>query len=712
MAIKIYQSQIRPTEQISEVASTPGMKIDQETAQTIGKSVSRFGDTAFNTYVDIEKRKSENEALQEREKYLVGDREKGVKGLTEIREEASLYAEPTEAKKFYNEQFELLKNSVGGDYKYSFTKDKLNNYLDKQKIEDLNHVGILATRNFISNTQETEKKYLENLNKKVVYGETQEEVDMATSTFEARVNSDEFKKIFGKNTQKVLDGYYTDRDFYTAKRMEDKEFGSGLEFAKNSKYLGVDKYEQINAYNKTQMAIVKAENEQKVSSLSKEADDYIIPNKEALDKAEQTAIKTKDATLLTKINEIKDKTAFLTEFKNRPREDLNKFLDEGQKILQKQQAVTKDDKGNIIAAAQGADPALYKKVKFAQDFLNKLNSDLEKDSLTTANKIGIHNIPSLGTQTFLENPGDKDNQAIFAAQIRNRTAQAQSVAQWYGVKPQYFTQQEKTALTDWLNNTTNPILVKNVTATLVAGFGNKADEAFKEISKDNKILGHLGGLLLVSNNEKAADDLLKGRKLIKDGQIKVFSDDDVSFQTWKRNNNKIFYNNPDTYNSSLEAAKAIYISRKYDKSKDTTVFNSSDFKEAFEEAIGKNGKNGGIDTSLGSDNSQVIPAWMKNGDFSKVVNLIKKDQDLFYKATDKNFPITADGKKVDIFSDGTPTFINVGYGKYIVARNGHPAKTANPGYLLSSNFDSDKKGSQQYLVIDFNKIQSEILGSK
>ena len=65
-----------------------------------------------------------------------------------------------ELKKFYNEQFELLKNSVGGDYKYSFTKDKLNNYLDKQKIEDLNHVGILSTRNFIANTQETEKKYL------------------------------------------------------------------------------------------------------------------------------------------------------------------------------------------------------------------------------------------------------------------------------------------------------------------------------------------------------------------------------------------------------------------------------------------------------------------------------------------------------------------------------------------------------------------------
>jgi hypothetical protein len=455
---------------------------------------------------------------------------------------------------------------------------------------------------------------------------------MATSTFEARVNSDEYKNIFGKNTQKVVDGYYTDRDFYTAKRMEDKEFGSGLEFAKNSKYLGVDKYEQINAYNKTQMAIVKAENEQKVSSLSKEADDYIIPSADALKKAEETAIKTKDATLLTKINEIKDKTAFLTEFKNKPREELNKFLDEGQKILQIQQSVTKDDKGNIISVAQGADPALYKKVKFAQDYLNKLNTDLEKDSLTTANKIGIHNIPSLNTATFLANPGDTENQAIFAAQIRNRTAQAQSVAQWYGIKPQYFTQQEKTALTDYMNNTTNPILIKSVTASLVAGFGNKADDAFKEISKDNKILGHLGGLLLVSNNEKAADDLLKGNKLIKDKTVEIFKDTDDAFQSWKRNNNKLFYTNPDTYNSSIEAAKAIYVSRKYDKRSDTSIFNPSDFKAAFEDAVGKNGKNGGIDTSLGN-NPQVIPAWMKNGDFSKTVERLKSDPALLSKAT-------------------------------------------------------------------------------
>jgi hypothetical protein len=69
-------------------------------------------------------------------------------------------------------------------------------------------------------------------------------------------------------------------------------------------------------------------------------------------------------------------------------------------------------------------------------------------------------------------------------------------------------------------------------------------------------------------------------------------------------------------------------------------------------------------------------------------------------------------KPAKIFSNGTPTFVNIGYGKYIVAKNGHPSETSNPGYLLSNRFDSAKVGSQQYLIIDLNKIQSEIRGGK
>ena len=42
MAIKIYQSQIRPTEEIGAVETTPGMRISMETAAALGAASSKF----------------------------------------------------------------------------------------------------------------------------------------------------------------------------------------------------------------------------------------------------------------------------------------------------------------------------------------------------------------------------------------------------------------------------------------------------------------------------------------------------------------------------------------------------------------------------------------------------------------------------------------------------------------------------------------------
>ena len=41
MAIKIYQSQIRPTEEIGAVQTTPGMRVSMETASALGAARMR-----------------------------------------------------------------------------------------------------------------------------------------------------------------------------------------------------------------------------------------------------------------------------------------------------------------------------------------------------------------------------------------------------------------------------------------------------------------------------------------------------------------------------------------------------------------------------------------------------------------------------------------------------------------------------------------------
>jgi hypothetical protein len=66
MAIKVYQSQIRPTEEIGAVPTTPGMKISQEIPAAIVRASSEFLGSVKDFYVEKEKLKAETEVLEKR----------------------------------------------------------------------------------------------------------------------------------------------------------------------------------------------------------------------------------------------------------------------------------------------------------------------------------------------------------------------------------------------------------------------------------------------------------------------------------------------------------------------------------------------------------------------------------------------------------------------------------------------------------------------
>ena len=54
MAIKIYQTQIRPDTKTSDVETRSDMRISQGTATQIGNAVKQFGKAAENVYVEYE----------------------------------------------------------------------------------------------------------------------------------------------------------------------------------------------------------------------------------------------------------------------------------------------------------------------------------------------------------------------------------------------------------------------------------------------------------------------------------------------------------------------------------------------------------------------------------------------------------------------------------------------------------------------------------
>ena len=71
MAIKIYQSQIRATEEIGNVPTTAGMRISTEIPAAIGRASSEFLGSVKDFYVEQEKIKAETEVLEKKKRSIM-----------------------------------------------------------------------------------------------------------------------------------------------------------------------------------------------------------------------------------------------------------------------------------------------------------------------------------------------------------------------------------------------------------------------------------------------------------------------------------------------------------------------------------------------------------------------------------------------------------------------------------------------------------------
>ena len=101
MAIKIYQSQVRPTAETSDVKTNPNMRISMATAGAVGSSLSNLGKSGTQLFRTYEIRKSQNEALEKERQLIEGTN--NIQGLSELQQEASNMTDPDAAKKFYKD---------------------------------------------------------------------------------------------------------------------------------------------------------------------------------------------------------------------------------------------------------------------------------------------------------------------------------------------------------------------------------------------------------------------------------------------------------------------------------------------------------------------------------------------------------------------------------------------------------------------------------
>jgi len=216
MAIKIYETQIRPTTEIAETATTPGMRVSQATAAQIGNAFKGAAQTATKIYAEIETRKSENEVLEKSRELLEGN--DNFEGLSMAVEKAGMMDDPDEAVKYYTNALEKAKINVGGNFKHRFSKKLFDSYLKKQEIKDGIVVRQNSNKNFIVKSQTLELDNIEKLKKDVVYGETDSLKNIALNDLNNILNSDKFQNLFGPESEKIKKGSFADIEFYKAKR--------------------------------------------------------------------------------------------------------------------------------------------------------------------------------------------------------------------------------------------------------------------------------------------------------------------------------------------------------------------------------------------------------------------------------------------------------------------------------------------------------------
>ncbi len=690
MAIKIYQTQVRPTTETGQVTTTPGMRISQATGAAIGRAFKGAAQQATKLYAEIETRKSENEVLEKSQQLLEGN--ENFEGLSMATQKASMMDDPDEAIKYYNDSFTIAKNNVGLDFKHRFSKKMFDQYVKKQKIKDGLVVRQNSNKQFIAKSQSLDLDRIEKLKKDVVYGETAQIKLLAKQDLDNYLKSDQFLNLFGGKSEDIKQGSYSDIEFYKAKRQIDVNATNGLAAAKKNKLINLENYEKLKAYAGKNKITNSETNKENLKVMEQQLNDYTIPDIVELNNIIDNAVATNDNKTLQKAQKILLEGQVLSNLKTMDYQELQKA------------------NSAAIRIKEGASAEDALRSETIRNYYNKTSSDLKKDPLTTAKNIGVfNNISPLPISDLLNNPGAIDD---VSSSISQRIINAKGVSAFYGQQTKFFTEDEKSQLTDFFENNRNKDQLSRVLQTINKEFGADAGAVFAEIAPKNKFFAYVGGLAnQTSQYGEGYKKAIAGYDIVKNKKIAPgIKKSESTYKSTVAKYREAFPNNPDTYDAIIEAAEYIYSYEMYAKGETDISFKKKIFENAINLAAGSVGNYGGLDKY--NDTFISIPTFVKQGQFSEIVNQLREDPELFKQALGNQEGVgasTRDGsiRPIDIFKNNpNPEFIAVGNGRYIISLTDHPFK-GQAKYVMTKNFDVFK-GSQQPLILDLNLIKSKI----
>ena len=690
MAIKLYKSQLTPTAESSNVANTN--RISMSEVQSIGKAwkgMVKAGEELYITHQDI---KTDNEILEKSKEVMNGG--ENFTGLSETTINASQMNDPDAAGKVYNDEWQKIFDNVNGTLSNGMAKKKFKAFMTKQNLKDINAIKTASTTNMINSLRTNKLDQIETLKKSIIYG-TALESDLASKELSDLLANKKTKDIFGNTLDKVTKDTNKEIAYFGYKNVPISEQNAALAAAKKDKRLDAADVQKLITHFKTSKSTNNNLNKDNVSQMKSNLDAGIIFSEDEFNAAiaiatqnqdEKTLIKLRqmatDAPIIQDLNtktvaQIEEKINFFTSFKNR----------EG---------------GMTIAEAN--------ELRISQEYLASLTTSLDKDLVTTAANKGVISISEINFEDIL-NGGDM---TAFIDGATNRIAQADTAASYYKREVKYLTATEANTIKNVFNSADTPEQIIALSKGIVEAFGVKSDKVFKQISKDENVLAHLGGLVAMNdgipgdNVKLAAEGLMisKNETLAK---LYKMSPTDVRSTNIIKKYAEVFIGSEATLDSTIELTNLIYAAQLKKEGKTTANFSNSSYQKAFIMAAGGTTVDGMVfDTKMGGFDENTrgtmvhIPPWLQRGKFENVIEMLKTDPQLVLKASSNGKSAVAmDGEEVNIFTNEDPYFVSVGNGKYKIANGDNPVTGQNPEYLLNSDGG--------YFIIDINKIKAEII---
>ena len=690
MAIKLYKSQLTPTAESSNVANTN--RISMSEVQSIGKAwkgMVKAGEELYVTHQDI---KTDNEILEKSKEVMNGG--ENFTGLSETTINASQMKDPDLAGKVYNDEWQKIFDNVNGTLSNGMAKKKFKAFMTKQNLKDINAIKTASTTNMINSLRTNKLDQIETLKKSIIYG-TALESDLASKELSDLLANKKTKDIFGNTLDKVTKDTNKEIAYFGYKNVPISNQDAALAAAKKDKRLDAADVQKLITHFKTSKSTNNNLNKDNVSQMKSNLDAGIIFSEDEFNAAiaiatqnqdEKTLIKLKqmatDAPIIQDLNtktvaQIEEKKNIFTSFKNR----------EG---------------GMTIAEAN--------ELRITEEYLASLTTSLDKDLVTTAANKGVISISEINFEDIL-NGGDM---TMFIDGATNRIAQADTAASYYKREVKYLTATEANTIKNVFNSADTPEQIIALSKGIVEAFGVKSDKVFKQISKDENVLAHLGGLVVMNdgipgdNVKLAAEGLMisKNETLAK---LYKMSPTDVRSTNIIKKYAEVFIGSEATLDSTIELTNLIYAAQLKKEGKTTANFSNSSYQKAFLMAAGGTTVDGMVfDKKMGGFDENTrgtmvhIPPWLQRGKFENVIEMLKTDKNLVLKASSNGkSAIDINGKEVNIFTNEDPYFVSVGNGKYKIANGDNPVTGQNPEYLLNSDGG--------YFIIDINKIKAEII---